>query len=79
MVAEIKTKEFDISIDDQPKMARVGDYWSDKQTMEIMDLLKQYQYDFSRNCKDLKILLQEMGEMQIKIIHGTKIVKKMTI
>jgi hypothetical protein len=37
MVVEIKTKEFDISIDDQPKMARVDGYWSDKKTMEIMD------------------------------------------
>jgi hypothetical protein len=40
MDLEIKTKEFDISIFDQPKMGRIGDYWSDKQTMEIVDLLK---------------------------------------
>jgi hypothetical protein len=40
MDVEIKTKEFDISIDDGPKMARIGDYWSDKKTMEIVDLLK---------------------------------------
>jgi hypothetical protein len=47
MDAEIKTKEFDISIDDRPKMARIGDYWSDKQTMEIVDLLKEYQDVFA--------------------------------
>jgi hypothetical protein len=40
MDAEIKTKEFDISIDDRPKMARIGDYWTENQTLEIVDLLK---------------------------------------
>jgi hypothetical protein len=39
MDVEIKTREFDISIDGRPKMERIGDYWSDKQTTEIVDLL----------------------------------------
>ena len=26
--AKVKTKEFDISNDDRPKMAKIGDYWS---------------------------------------------------
>jgi hypothetical protein len=30
MDVEIKTKEFNILIDDLPKMDRIGDYWSDK-------------------------------------------------
>jgi hypothetical protein len=76
MDAEIKTKEFDISIDDRPKMARIGDYWSDKKTMEIVDLLKEYQDVFARDYKDLKGLVQEMGEMKIDLIPGAKPIKK---
>jgi ribosomal protein S17E len=70
MNVEIKTKEFDISNDDQPKMARVGDYWSKKKTTDIVDLLKEYQDVFSRDYKYLKGLVEEMGEMKIKLIPG---------
>jgi hypothetical protein len=47
MDVEIKTKEFNISNDDRPKMARVGDYWTEKETTNIVDLLKEYQDVFS--------------------------------
>ena len=40
MDAEIKTMEADISNDDQPKMTRIGDYWNDEKTIEIVNLLK---------------------------------------
>ena len=40
MDAKVKTKEFDISNDERPKMAQIGDYWSEEQTTEIFDLLK---------------------------------------
>jgi hypothetical protein len=54
MNVEIKTKEFNISNDDRPKMARVGDYWSEKKTTDIVDLLREYQDVFSQDYKDLK-------------------------
>jgi hypothetical protein len=76
MNAEIKTTEFDISIDDRPKMARIVDYWSDKQTMEIVDLLKEYQDVFEFDYKDLKGSVQEMGEMKIELIPSAKPIKK---
>jgi hypothetical protein len=57
-------------------MARTGDYWSDKQTMEIVDLLKQYQDLFTCEYTYLKGLVQEMGEMKIELIPGTKPIKK---
>ena len=38
--AKVKTKEFDISNDDRQKMAKFGDYWSEEQTIEIVNLLK---------------------------------------
>ena len=40
MDAKVKTKEIDISNDNRPKIARIGDYWSEKQTTKIINLLK---------------------------------------
>ena len=37
---KVKTKEVDISNDDRPKIAKIGDYWSEQQTAEIVTLLK---------------------------------------
>ena len=31
--AKVKTKEFDISSDDRPKVEKIGDYWSEEQTI----------------------------------------------
>ena len=47
--AKVKTKEFDISNDDRPKMAKIGDYWSEEQTTEIVNLLKEFQDVFARH------------------------------
>ena len=38
--AKIKTKEFDISNDDRPKMEKNGEYWNEEQMTEIVNLLK---------------------------------------
>ena len=76
MDVEIKTKEFDISNDDRPKMVQIRYYWSDKKKIDIVNLLKEYQYVFSRDYKDLKGLVEEMGEMKIKLIPRTKPIKK---
>ena len=38
--AKVKTKKIDISNDDRPKMAKTGDYWSEEQTTEIVNLIK---------------------------------------
>lgn len=79
MNVEIKTKEFNISSYDRPKMVQVGDYWSEKQTTDIVDLLKEYQDVFARDYKDLKGLVAEMGEMKIELIAGTTLIKKVHI
>ena len=65
--AKVKTREFDISNNDRTKMANIGDYWSEEQTIEIVNLLKDFQDVFSRDYKDLKGLVHEMGEMKINI------------
>ena len=38
--AKVKTKEFDISNDEQPKLEIIGDYSSEEQTTKIINLLK---------------------------------------
>ena len=63
--AKVKTREFNISNDDRPKMAKIGDYWSKEHTTEIVNLLREFQDVFSRDYKDLKGLVHEMGEMKI--------------
>ena len=40
MDAKVKTKENEIFNDNRMKMARIGDYWSEEQTIEIVELLK---------------------------------------
>ena len=40
MDKEIKIKKVDISNNDWPKIARLGDYWLDKQATEFINLLK---------------------------------------
>ena len=63
--AKVRTKEVDISNDDRPKIAKIGDYWNEQQTAEIVTLLREFQDVFARDYKDLKGLVQEMGEMKI--------------
>ena len=36
----VKIKEVNISNDDKPKMERIGDYYNEEQTTEIVNLLK---------------------------------------
>ena len=46
-------------------MAKIGDYWSEEQTTEIVNLLREFQDVFAIDYKDLKGLVHEMGEMKI--------------
>ena len=73
---KVKTKEFDISNDERPKMARIGDYWSEEKTTEIVNLLKEFQDVFAQDYKDIKGLFHEMGEMKIDIKPDFRHVKK---
>ena len=76
MDMKLKTKEIDIYNDNRLKMARNGDYWSEEQTTEIVDLLKEFQDVFVQDYKDLKGLVAEMGEMKIDIKPDARPVKK---
>ena len=74
--AKVKTKEVDISNDDRPKLAKIGDYRNEQQTIEIVTLLKEFQDVFSRDYKDLKGLVHEMGEMKIDTKPDVRPIKK---
>ena len=39
MDAKVKMKEVDISNDERPKIEKIGDYWNEEQTIEIINLL----------------------------------------
>ena len=72
----MKTKEFDISNDDRPKMEKIGDYWSEEQTTEIVNLLKEFQDVSNRDYKYLKVIVHKMGEMKINIKTDARPIKK---
>ena len=57
-------------------MAKIGDYWSEEQTTEIVNLLKEFQDIFSQYYKDLKGLVHEMGEMKIDTKLDVRPMKK---
>jgi len=57
-------------------MAIVYGYWYDKKTMEIVDLLKQYQGVFGHDYKHIIKLVQDMGEIKIELLPTTKPIKK---
>ena len=57
-------------------MAKIGDYWSEEQMTEIVNLLKEFQDVFARDYKYLKGLVDEMGEMNIVIKPDAQLVKK---
>ena len=58
--AKVKTRQVDISNDDRPKMAKIGDYWNEEQTTKAVNLLKEFQDVFARDYTDLKVLVHEM-------------------
>ena len=76
MDTKVKTKETDISNDNRPKMARIGDYWSEEKTTEIVNLLMEFKYVFAWDYKYLKGLVAEMGEMKIDIKPDAQPIKK---
>ena len=57
-------------------MAKIGDYWSEEQTTEIVNLLKEFQDVFARDYKYFKGLVNEMGKMKIDIKSDARPVKK---
>ena len=56
-------------------MEKNGNYWSEEQIIEIVNLLKEFQDVFARYYKYLKGIVHEMGEMKINIEPDVELVK----
>lgn len=76
MDSQIRTKEVDISTNNHPNLAKIGDYQPAEKTTKIVNLLKQYEDFFSRDYKYLKGRVHEMGEMKIQLLLDENPIKK---
>ncbi|KAH9313568.1 hypothetical protein KI387_022195, partial [Taxus chinensis] len=50
----VKTKKVNIGTDVEPKEAIIGDYWSEKEVANIIELLHEFQDLFPQGYKKLK-------------------------
>ena len=57
-------------------MVEIGDYWSEQQMTKIVDLLKEYHDVFAGEYKNLKGLVEEMGEMKIDLLSEATPIKQ---
>jgi len=57
-------------------MEGICDYWSNKKIACIANLLHEYQDVFSRDYKDLKGLVKDIGDIKIDLVPGYKPTKK---
>jgi hypothetical protein len=48
-------------------MVQIDNYWFEKQTNHIVNLLKEYKDILVRHYKDLKGLVEKMREMKIEL------------
>jgi hypothetical protein len=57
-------------------MAKICNYKSKKKTIEMVNLLKEYQYMFAKGYKDFKGMVKKMGEMKIDLMPRARPIKK---
>ena len=74
MNATTKTKEVDISNENRTKLAKIEDYWSEKQTTEILNLLKEYHDVFSWSYEEIPGINPCIVEHEIKTYLNVKLV-----
>ena len=65
--APIKVKKVNIGMNDNPKMASIGDYWDEKIVERIAYLLSEYNDMFPTTFTDMKGIAGELGEMKIPL------------
>lgn len=61
----MKLQKHNISSQNKPKMTSIGDYWDEKTTREIFDLLHEYKDLFPASVTKLKGIKGDIGEMNI--------------
>jgi hypothetical protein len=72
----IKIKKVNIGMDQEPKLANVGDYWDDATIDKITKLLHEYQDLFPTKFTDMKGIKWPMGEMKILLKLDARPVKQ---
>jgi hypothetical protein len=68
-------QKVNIGIDENPKLASIGDYWDEQTMIEIQDLLWKYENMFSTNLSKLKGIKRDLGEMRIELKPKSRLVK----
>ena len=67
MSQPLKIRKINIGTENNPKFARVGDYWDEETMVKITDLLHEFQYLFPTKFLEMKGILGDLGEMKISL------------
>jgi len=69
-------KQVNIGMEEEPKFARIGEYWDDVMVDKVAKLLHEYQDLFPTKFTDLKGIIGDLDVMKITLKPDTKVVKK---
>ena len=63
----LKLREVNIGMAEQPKLAKIGDYWDDDTVSKVAELLTEYQDLFPTKFSELKGITGDLGVMRITL------------
>jgi hypothetical protein len=63
----MKVKKVNIGIEENPKIASIGDYWDNQTVERITKLLREYSDLFLATFSEMKGVAVEFGEMKISL------------
>lgn len=72
----LKTNQLNIGTKEEPKFAKVYDYWDDTTVDKVVELLHEYQDIFPTNFLDLKGIVDGLGIMNITLKLDAKPIKQ---
>ena len=75
VTTKIRIKKINIRSEAEPKLSSIGDYWDEKTTRQVADLLQEYQNLFPTTFEDMKGILGYLGIMRIPLKEGANPVK----
>ena len=75
ITASVKTKQVNIGMEVESKIAKIGDYWDSTMVDKGIELLHEYQDLFPTKFMDLKGIIGDLVVMNITLKPNTKPVK----
>ena len=63
----LKLREVNIGTTEQPKLAKIGDYWDDDNVSKVVEFLIEYRNLFPTNFSELKGIIGDLGVMRITL------------